>query len=70
MADFNEENTGLTDNSISTEKVQVYTTISKGNKAWIKDVADRNDTNKSDVIRKLIQNARVRDNLDGEELVI
>jgi len=69
MADLNEDNTVSTDDSSSTEKVQIYTSVSKGNKAWLQDVAERKSTNKSDVLRKLVQNARVRDK-DGEEIII
>jgi len=70
MADLNEDSTDEADNSSSTQKEQVYTSLSPGNKAWLDNLADRKDVSTSDALRKLVHNARTRDKLEDEELII
>lgn len=70
MADLNKEEDGDADSSTSTQKEQVYTSLSKGNKAWLEDLAERKGVSTSDALRKLVHNARTRDKIEDEEIVI
>jgi hypothetical protein len=54
----------------SVSKEQIYTSVTKGNYQWLEEVAEKNQCKKSDVLRKLIQNARTRDKIEDEELII
>lgn len=76
MADINEDEVSdemkkesLASGS-SVSKKQIYTSVTKGNYEWLEEVAERNECKKSDVLRKLIQNARTRDKIEDEELII
>lgn len=70
MADLNEDTNIEADDSKSTQKEQVYTSLSPGNKAWLNELAERKGVSTSDALRKIVHNARSRDNLEGEELII
>jgi len=58
------------DDEPSVEKVQIYTSISKGNHEWLRKIANRKKESKSGVVRKLIHNARVKDENLDEDIVL
>lgn len=70
MADLNESDIETTSESKSTQKDQVYTSLTQGDKAWLERLAERNDVSTSEALRTLVHNARMRENIDGKEIII
>lgn len=60
------------DSAVSNEKadkVKVYTSLVPADAVWLEEISNRMGVTRSEAIRRLVYNARMRDAFDGEELI-